>query len=83
MVLRYYQWRNFRLFGAFGCYFPSFDPDFLHLRSFKVGKLPEALVLSKIQGFVLFFEVNLHEIFPDCRIGFWANRTVNRHVRAR
>jgi hypothetical protein len=33
------------------------------------------LVLGKIQCFVLVFEVNLHEIFPDGRVSFGAKCT--------
>jgi len=83
MVLRYDQWRNFRFFGVFGCSFPPFCPDFLHLKPFKVGELPEVLVVGKVQGFVPFFKVNFHKIFPDSGVGLWANRTVNRHIGAR
>ena len=32
---------------------------------------------------MLFFEVNLHEIFPDGRVSLWANRTVDQHIWAR
>ena len=82
MALRYDQWRNFRLFGAFRWYFPSFCPYFLHLRSFEVGELPEVLILGKIEGFVFFFEMNLHKILPDGRVGLGAYWTVNGHIGA-
>jgi len=58
-------------------YSPSFCPDFLHLRSFEVGGLPEALVLGKIKGFVLFFKMNPHKGLPDGGVGSGANRTLN------
>jgi hypothetical protein len=59
----------------FGCYLSSFYPYLLHFRSFEVGELPEVLILGKIQYFVLVFEVNLHETFPDGRVSFGAKCT--------
>ena len=43
-----------------------------------LGGLSEALVLGKIQGFVVFFKMNPHEVLPDGGVGLGANGTVNR-----
>ena len=68
---------------CFGHYFSLLYPDLLIFRSLEVGELPGALILGKIKGFVLFFKMNPHEVFPDGGVGFGANRTVNQHIRAR